>query len=200
MLDAYRILEIDELEAMVGSLQRAPLYESGVQRPLERVIGAIHGLPSLHRGKALSDFEVYVGRTRADPEAIRDRWLERSSQNGHLFGAVLFSLPPERARDLERAALRIIMGLKKRRRLCVGNANVCPSGGGASPRGLAIIYMTWSKAYEGEDPGRPGAAELRDVAREVAERVALPRPSIERAIMRAKSPATFRSPMRFRDA
>lgn len=153
-----------------AALATAPSYGVRVADAIGRTVRCIHGLEELHSSVSRDELEVYIGRATAN--TVASRWSDHASNRGHDYGAVLFTCSSDRVERLEGIALKVLRKLKSRELLCVGNANCHSAPSGRPPRAdeVALIYMTWTKSRQ-TIWDKPGVAQIREIAAEVAEEV-----------------------------
>ncbi|NNC04258.1 hypothetical protein HJC10_15575 [Corallococcus exiguus] len=161
------VIDTADWEGINQAVTHAPNYETKVACAIKRTIRVMHGIAHLHRNTMLEEVEVYIGR--AGYTNVLNRWRDSRSKRGHFYAAVLFSCETGRAIELEGLANRLLCGLKERRTLCVGNANVNPHGGGrVADCDLSVVYMTWDVKRNPEYGEKPDINVIREVSKEAS--------------------------------
>jgi hypothetical protein len=134
-----------DLMRLQTEIDRAPNYGTKVALAISRTIKSIHGLVHLHGGLKLEDIEIYIGKSADRPASVYTRWRAHSDRKHHRFGLILFKCTQNKAKVLEKVAIRLFHNLKERGRLCVGQANVAKhSPGRDALSDNCVIYMTWN--------------------------------------------------------
>jgi hypothetical protein len=191
--NAFVLGSVTDEEGFYEAANAAPHYGTHVSPAISRVIRAIHGIEKLHQRCRLQDLEVYLGRSGWS-SAVSRLWSHASGPKQMQFGGPLFTCDAARAARLEGLAIKVLMRLKAADRLCVGNANISPHGGGGrSSDDISVVYLAWRQRPSDNPDRKPTMSLVREIAKDLApdfdDLVSKPRMVIEKGLMVARAPS-----------
>jgi hypothetical protein len=123
------------------ALDQTPFF-SNMSAAGQWVICTIHGVIDLYSNILPGDVEFYLGRCGATPEHVFGRFTAHLENRDHTDGIVSLRCDTRTVCHWETVAIRVLNGLRLRRRLCVANI-ACHGGGGIPSVDESVMYLTW---------------------------------------------------------